>query len=386
MGPIPQKNAEFVHLAAAVFAADRSVPRAGGGSEWNSRRIQVVVPVRDVAAWNAIADEMAELVGFLTGDTWTIKFYRAASRREKVEPHPTPVARVLLLSGGADSAVGALVSRSRLQLDETHALLSHVGLTTLSPVQRRVASSAERLLPGPCQRHVQVRFGRHAKRVDGGHYADEPSSRSRSLLFLSLGLAEASIDAAPLWIAENGFASLNPPLGPERRGSLSTRTTHPAFLRGLSELLVRVGAHADIENPFASLTKGEMFALAAQLVGSDEASDYLSATHSCGLSGQRAFGLPTNSQCGVCFGCTVRRAAFHAAGLKDQTDYIASRGDVRIESWLRRNSVVRPMRDFVRRGVKSRDVVTMSLPPDYAASDALDLCSRAVVELKGFLG
>src|SRR5262249_51932596 len=160
-----------------------------------------------------------------------------------------------------------------------------------APIQRHVAEEVERLLPGPGQEHVAVHLARRTTRFDGSKWPTEPSSRSRSLLFLALGLAVASIHGVPLWIPENGFASINPPLGSERLGSLSTRTTHPTFLQGLTAALAKVGAHSAIENPFAGSTKGEMFQMAAGLVGADAASKFLISTHSCGLTGQRAFGV-----------------------------------------------------------------------------------------------
>ena len=64
-----------------------------------------------------------------------------------------------------------------------------------------------------------------------------------------------------LVIPENGFMSLNPPLLPERRGALSTRTTHPSFLAQLREVLDVVGIDVELDVPFAALTKGETFRL-----------------------------------------------------------------------------------------------------------------------------
>ncbi len=194
----------------------------------------------------------------------------------------------MFLSGGADSLIGALLSRSQLTSDEGHILVSHVGAKNLAPIQREVVAAIEQLFPGPEQVHIPVGLRRRSRQIDGKPFANEASSRSRSLLFLSLGLATASINEIPLWIPENGFASLNPPLAPDRRGSLSTRTTHPAFLENLSTLLAGAGAHGIIQNPFAHLTKAEMFAEAVRLVGASAAASFLAATHSCGMTGQRA--------------------------------------------------------------------------------------------------
>lgn len=82
-------------------------------------------------------------------------------------------------------------------------------------------------------------------------------SRTCTLLFQSLGLAVVSAEpAAPLWIAENGYAALNPPLVGERRGALSTRTTHPLVLSRVREALRALGGQAEFENPVTAMTEG----------------------------------------------------------------------------------------------------------------------------------
>jgi 7-cyano-7-deazaguanine synthase in queuosine biosynthesis len=384
LGTVPSLSIDLVRIAVAVYAADRSTKRAGGGSSWNQRQIQIEIPVSDATRWTQVAHELASVIGFLTGDQWTLQF------NEEQAPIGTPDTgeasspkRVVLLSGGADSAVGALVSRSDLTRNEQHILLSHFSSRALSPIQRTIAEGAEQLLPGPVQQHVQIHLSRHRHRLDKTKYPNEPSSRSRSLLFLALGLAIASIDGVPLWIPENGFASLNPPLGPERRGSVSTRTTHPAFLGGLADVLRGVGAHSLIENPFAGSTKGEMFKRAADLVGADRASAFLSGTNSCAHTGQRSFKISPTQACGVCFGCTVRRAAFTASGMEDATTYISPGSDAKLRAWLDDQSVEPAVRSFVKRGVRQRDLIALGLPTSYPLSHALDLCQRGVNELAG---
>ncbi len=382
LGPVPPPNVDFVRIATAVFAADRTEPRQFGGSNWNQRDLELTIPVGKVDRWEPLTDRLATLFGFLTGDHWTFRFVAARSAREPIASTLLPPQRVVLLSGGADSAIGALLSRSQLKDAESHTLVSHVGLTNLAPIQRHVASQIEALTPGPGQRHLQVAFGRRQKQPDGTSFGrGEPSSRSRSALFLAFGLAVASIDGVPLWIPENGFASLNPPLGPERRGSLSTRTTHPAFLQGLSDILRQAGAHADITNPLADMTKGQMFTMAANLTDPTAASILLSSTHSCGLTGQRNFHVSTSQQCGVCFGCVIRRASFVASGISDQSSYVDPSRDPGLPGWLAKKSVEPSVRDFVRRGIRAADIAALSLPPGYPAREALRLCQEAQTEL-----
>lgn len=380
-GPVNDRNIDLVRVATAVFAADRSILRSGAGSNWNRRRIKLTVPVLDADVWKSHAGELKSVVDFLTGDDWTFRFvYESAPSENVAIPLATPK-RVVLLSGGADSAAGALVSRSELSADESHLLVSHFSSTQLPPMQRDVATAAAGLVPGPSQDHLQFHCSRLSKRLDGRRYPSEQSARSRSLLFLALGLAVASVYTVPLWIPENGFASLNPPLGRNRLGSLSTRTTHPAFLEALQTLMTGVGGHANIVNPFQWATKGEMFSKVAGIVGQAEASSFLSSTLSCSHTDQRILRQDFGVGCGVCFGCVVRRASFAASGLRDHSRYVNADGDAAIESWLEGKSVEQAVERFARRGVSHRDVIALSLPASVEVQQALDLCQRGVAEL-----
>ncbi len=380
IGPVPRPNIDFVRLATAVFAADRSTPRARGGSNWSRRDLELTVPVFDPDAWRAIEPRLSPLLQFLTGDRWALRFVAGRSATETVRKPLTDIERVVLVSGGADSACGALFSRAELG-DASQVFVSHLGALNLAPYQNGVVEAVRSLLPGGALHHRQINISRRKQQVDGVSYGQETSSRSRSLLFLSLGLAEAALHNVELWVPENGFASLNPPLGPERRGSLSTRTTQPAFLAELPAVLVDAGVHSDLRNPCERMTKGEMFTKAAQLVGDDEAAEMLSSTHSCAHTGHRPVGVPMRTQCGVCFGCTVRRAAFAASGLEDSTEYLTATSPT-VSAYLDRNSAARAIRDFATRGISGRDVAAMSLPADYPPAEALDLCQRTIGELE----
>lgn len=380
-GPVMEPNIDFVRIAAAVFTADRSTPRTGRGSNWNSRDIGLTVPVNLPDRWSSVSDNLGSLLGLLTGDSWRIDFVPDLGSKESIAKVVPGAERVVLVSGGADSAIGALKSRQTLS-SGGHILVSHVGTTYLAPVQRGVVSSLNGLVPGPPQKHLQINFRRKSCQVNGAKFQNEFSSRSRSLLFLAFGLAVASCDGIPLWIPENGFTSLNPPLGPERRGSLSTRSTHPAFLEGITAVLKEVGAQCTIVNPFAGQTKGEMFSAVAEQFGTSEASEFLSLTHSCGLTGQRSFGVSVRTQCGVCFGCVLRKASFLASEIEDRTDYIVAAPGSRIEAWLRSKSIESSVKAFLRRGIRARDIAVMGLPASYSSRDALNLCKRGLVELE----
>ena len=62
----------------------------------------------------------------------------------------------------------------------------------------------------------------------------------------------------PVYIPENGFIGLNIPLTGGRKGTCSTRTTHPYFLRQFNGILEQVGIKNTITNFFAYNTKREI--------------------------------------------------------------------------------------------------------------------------------
>ena len=95
--------------------------------------------------------------------------------------------------------------------------------------------------------------------------ANESSQRARSIVFLSYGVLLATalnpyLDGreVTLYVCENGFISLNPPMTGSRLGSLSTRTTHPLFLRLFQQLLSSADIRVQLKNPYQYMTKGEM--------------------------------------------------------------------------------------------------------------------------------
>lgn len=381
LGPVNPANADLVRLAVLVWAADRSALRAKGKVNWTSRDLSLTIPVSDPTIWSAHTGELEHLLGFLSGDNWTLTFKSARFPKEPVveNQHPT-TERVVLLSGGADSAVGALLARTN---PEEHVLLSHHGGNSIAPIQRTVAEAIQALIPqGSIQHHVQVHFRRRQTQPNGYKFKQESSTRTRSLLFLAFGLAVASVNKVPLWIPENGFASLNPPMGADQFGSISTKTTHPWFLTELSRLAAAVGAQSDIQNPFIAQTKGEMFRWAAGILGDTRASKFLKLTDSCGFTNKWHFGIANDVHCGVCFGCLMRRASFAAAEIQDRSSYAVNNPpNDRAANALNKRTLLPSLQAFVARGIGLGDIAAMRLPAGYSAGAAYDLCQRGVAEL-----
>jgi hypothetical protein len=144
LGPVVEANVDLVRLAVIVYAADRSTLRGVGSVNWSRRDLSLDVPVSDPSRWEPVRAQFQGLLGFLSGDSWTLTFRKAVAPVEQGRGNRfTGAKRVVLLSGGADSAVGALLSRHELA-ETPQVLVSHVGLTMLAPVQHRRRTADKR--------------------------------------------------------------------------------------------------------------------------------------------------------------------------------------------------------------------------------------------------
>jgi hypothetical protein len=376
LGEVPPLYTDFVRLAALVFFCDRTVARP----RMLRRILDLQVAVSTPSAWEPHSERLAALLAVLTGDAWTISWTR---RREPklgtIQPLPEADLSVLF-SGGADSTCGAVIA-----LRESHRplLVSHSDWRNISGQQSKALAALESAL-GSRPANVKWRFARTTRQIGSGvAFPNENSRRSRSLLFIALGTAVSAATGNELWIAENGFTSLNPPLMAESLGALSTRTTHPAFINGLVETLEDVGIDLSVRNRFADLTKGEMFALVRDALGPRIAGELLSETHSCGKP-QRISGYAPDAQCGVCLGCLVRRGAFIAARLQDTTEYLERVLPTRRRrAWLspKRRATYRALQDRLEVGFSEDEVLDIGLPDDADLDAALRLLRAGLAEL-----
>lgn len=378
LGDVPLAHRDLVTFATGVFLADRTVTRPKG---WR-RAIELEIPVYDVAGWEGLSGPFAETLEILSSDSWQLTFTRRPHPKDLTAGEHPEVDRVLLFSGGADSLCGAIDSLAK---GERLLLVSHWDWAGHSAVQQRLARDLATRFP----KHVvlrRIRLSRRSTQIGGGAFGDESTRRTRSLLFLSLGLADASVEpVAPLWIAENGYAALNPPLAGERRGALSTRTTHPLVLSRVRDAVRTLGGRAEFENPFASLTKGEMYARAATIVGKGEAEKILALSHSCShVRYAQGTGYPPETQCGVCFGCLVRRAAFYAAGMADTAIYLhkvipPAQQPPHLRATAK--SEIRAVRYAAERGIEVADILSTGLPDDVDIDGAVHVAQRGLAEL-----
>jgi len=303
-----QAVAAFLLAALGVWAGDKLLPRRATPDAW-TRQITLHLPVSP--GWLPLATRLSRLLNFLTGDDWTLKL-REASQDLGLKgewPHDWRPDGVMLFSGGLDSLAGAL---DALEAGQRLLLVSHYDFGQLAGIQQTLAA-ALRDHYGPGRVHhlgLRVQFPQ----------APELSMRSRSLLYLALGLAAAAGHggATPLIIPENGWISLNPPLTANRLGSCSTRTTHPYFLEQLTGLWREAGLVNPLVNPYTNLTKGEV-------VGRGRNRELLGRLFRLSISCARPVVFRWQGgaagSCGYCYPCLMRRAALHTQGWDRGEDY-----------------------------------------------------------------
>lgn len=316
--PVDPRAFDFLSLSMAVTAADTFVDRREAADGW-ARTIDLTVALAQPQVWQPLVGTLEQALRFLSGDEWTI---RLEDGGELPPPH-RPRARKLnidgrdcacLYSGGLDSAIGMLNLHAQ---GRSPVLVSHAYVHDA----RRQQELLGRLGLGA------VRFGTIAHPVSDLDTPNDVQMRTRSFNFLAMGALVASSlalrndsDSVPLYVPENGLIAINPPLTNRRIGALSTRTTHPHYLKLIQSLLDGAGLPVVLENPFAHRTKGEMVTECLDRVRLQVVAD---RTVSCGKWKR------TGIQCGRCVPCLIRRASFHAAGWADQTEYAPSGADLR---------------------------------------------------------
>ena len=298
---------DLLSLALAVTAADTGIRRNESPDGW-TRQIELCVAVTDPAFWTSQGTLIDQLLRFLTNDVWRCAFSDGGFLPP---PPPSPAFPeencVALLSGGLDSLVGVLdlVTREKRR--------PYVVSQVSQGDKETQADFAAKI--GGGLRHLQLN---HNANCPG---QNERSQRARSLIFLAYGVLAATAvkqyqDGQPvsLYVCENGFISINPPLTTGRLGSLSTRTTHPVFLGLFQQLLNAAGLRVPVTNPYQFLTKGEMLTRCAD---QDLLRRYARQATSCGRFARNGY-----KHCGRCVPCLVRRAAFRAWGETDRTVYV----------------------------------------------------------------
>ena len=313
------RTRDLFDLAALVYIADELSPRP---ETWQ-REIDLYVPVVGVDEWRGAGSELEALLGFLTGDQFNVE-WSPGQPVGQFGSHSLMLPRsgydsICLFSGGLDSLMGAI---ALLEEGRRVLLVGHLSDGQASTAQCDIF------------RQLQKRFGRHVdfvqcslarSRIGKPKFPlpekGDRDHRSRSFLFLALGVAVADATGAEdLVLAENGLIALNPPLGPSRVGSLTTRTAHPRYLLDFVRFVREIDAFKGrIWNPLLYDNKTDLLADVQEwqipLVQRS-----ISCAH--GTTSVRWDGVPGVRHCGHCVPCIYRRAAMMAAGLDDPRDYV----------------------------------------------------------------
>ena len=300
---------DFLFIASIVYAVDKLIPRRKAPDSW-TRQLDVSLPVDNAQLWNSVKASLEPILSFLTGDIWTLDFHnmdcslsRPRSNRGQAA-HRITANNVCLFSGGLDSLIGAI---DWLETNRSGTIL--------------LASHYDPKVPGPLSDQnellgvLQPVYGNRIKplqiRIGQNPSGRETTFRSRSILFIALGLYAAhSIDPnTPVLIPENGTIALNVPLTPSRRGSCSTRTTHPFFLSSIRALINDIGITNPVRNPYELMTKGECV---EGCLNQTVLAEAVRKSRSCAKSGHKSSWNNRGAKgCGRCMPCIYRRAALH---------------------------------------------------------------------------
>nr|WP_305910542.1 Qat anti-phage system QueC-like protein QatC [Methylomarinum sp. Ch1-1]MDP4523302.1 Qat anti-phage system QueC-like protein QatC [Methylomarinum sp. Ch1-1] len=303
---------DFLTIALAVTAADSFVRRADASDGW-TRQFSIQLPLHDPGRWQVLKKDLHKTLHFLSGDIWDFDF------QEGGYPPPAPYRQrdrfhlvrlrgidcVCLFSGGLDSAIGAI---DLLEQSKSPLLVSH-------------AYKGDKSHQDEIAKALKGRYARFEVNADPHLFNGETdiTMRTRSINFLAFAAVGACAVQAltqenfvDLIVPENGFISLNAPLTSRRIGTLSTRTTHPHFIKSIQELFDAADISCRISNPYQFKTKGQM---ATECLNRELLKNVVSSTISC------SHWKRTNQQCGVCVPCIIRRAALHAGGFNEETEY-----------------------------------------------------------------
>ena len=293
---------DFAVIASAVAASDKAILRSDSPDGW-TRMIELHVSLAAPDVWNTRRSDLEKMLRFLTGDFWSLKFSSDGIKPPKAKkPEKRNADCVCLLSGGIDSLVGAI----DLTAGAKKPLFVSQVVRGDKDTQVKFASAL-----GGSDRHYQWSF---AVRHPG---VSEKSTRARSITFFAFAALAASAlrstkeQPVEIVVPENGFISLNVPLGPGRQGSLSTKTTHPVYMNAIQAIWDAVGIQAKLVCPYPDRTKGELLQNCADR---KKLASLVGNATSCGKYQRHKL-----THCGECIPCLVRRAAFLEADLHDTT-------------------------------------------------------------------
>lgn len=314
---------DLLLFAVIVYNTDCLISRYKYSIDGWRREFEVDIPVVNIKEWTGKEELFERMTSFLTGDFWKFNFVENKeemiifSKSKKTQSkNIKEIEQVCLFSGGLDSLVGvlSLVNDGRKTL-----LCSHY-----VRFERDEQNKIKKLLKEKYNNfdNIQVfcKLEESGKKIE-----QETTFRSRSLLFLGIAIYVAynSSENCKVYMPENGTISLNLPLTKSRRGSCSTRTTHPTFIKLLLQNMKSLGIKNQIVNPFEFKTKGE---LVSDFPDRKLLLEFIEKSVSCGKRGHKRNWDKWKrggevKHCGICMPCIYRRVALHMIGKDDEKDY-----------------------------------------------------------------
>lgn len=367
--------ADLLRIASGAYLADRLTIRG----QFFARDMQILVHVVDASLWSKeILHKIENLLGWLTGDIWniTVRQSKTTDRPIILDLPIEAMDEVALLSGGLDSLCGGI---DRIDDGKRRLFIGHNdGTAVVQKAQNNVHQFMRNLNAGATAGFQSIIFSNVGKKA-------EASTRSRSLLFMSLATAMAtSTGASNIVVPENGYTSLNVPLNAARGGALSTRSTHPTTFERMNHILNDLDISVSVSNPYQQFTKGEFVKIAHEKLGSQFV-DFLPQTISCGkLDGTYFKGGNPNWGCGLCIPCIVRRSSIDAAGIADTTPYLSTNlsGEALLKLHAARKLDIYAVQDLLSHPRIIDDIVaTGPWPDNFDISAAYDLHERAMSEI-----
>jgi 7-cyano-7-deazaguanine synthase in queuosine biosynthesis len=236
------------------------------------------------------------------------------SRTNRLLPDPyggvSPL--VCLYSGGLDSAAGLVArmvecpGRPVLPVTVWH-----------QPRQRHLVREQLKILGARFGEPVDPLIVKVAMRWNSflDRDLEENTQRCRCFLFASLGAIAAIMHGQQVVeVFESGIGAINVPLMAGMVGAMTTRSTHPKFLRLMSRLASLIAdGEVEFRLPFLDRTKGEVVRGLAEQRLEQLAHRTASCVH-YPLRHSR------QKQCGVCPACVFSRQAMSVAGIAEPED------------------------------------------------------------------
>lgn len=303
-------------IGLSIFAIDKRVSRRLFTDCW-TRELEVSIPVICYEKWENSSEKWEEILGFLTGDIWNISFRKTDcvySRHNHNNRKHIKVKKcdcVSLFSGGLDSYCGAI---HLLEEGKSPCLVGHNEYPKLRKKQEQFAESFRECYPDQSVLFCGFTANSRApKNIEGVSLSkSENTSRGRSLLFLCAAISIAGIigEETPVYIPENGFIGLNIPLTESRKGTCSTRTTHPYFLREFGILIKSIGINNSIQNFYAFTSKRDVVNdVITTKAFRKHYAETISCSHPCQARWNRNGDREYPINCGYCYPCLIRKSS-----------------------------------------------------------------------------